>query len=56
MRVKQKLRARDKMSSGNCFCLISDKNSGDVYIMMEARISALFKSEEKYEILEKYVL
>ncbi|XP_077985706.1 isoleucine--tRNA ligase, cytoplasmic-like isoform X2 [Glandiceps talaboti] len=30
------------------------KNDGKVYIMMEARLSALFKKEEEYEILERF--
>jgi hypothetical protein len=33
----------------------TEKETGNVYIMMEARLSALFKSEEEYQILEKSV-
>ncbi|XP_048257578.1 isoleucine--tRNA ligase, cytoplasmic-like [Haliotis rufescens] len=33
---------------------VKDKSSGKVYIMMEARLVALFKSEEEYTILEKF--
>jgi len=33
---------------------VKDKSKGKVYIMMEARLSALFKSEEEYTILEKF--
>ena len=32
---------------------VTDKNSGKVYIMMEASACALYKSEEEYEVLEK---
>ncbi len=32
---------------------LPDKSTGNVYIMMEARIEALFKKEEEYEILGK---
>ena len=29
-------------------------STGTVYIMMEARLSALFKTEEEYSILDKF--
>lgn len=33
---------------------VKDKSTGKVYIMMEARLVSLFKSEEEYTILEKF--
>ena len=33
---------------------VKDKETGNVYIMMEARLSALFKSEDEYQILDKF--
>ena len=33
---------------------VKDKATGKVYILMEARLISLFKSEEEYEILAKY--
>lgn len=32
---------------------VSDKTTENIYIMMEARLGALFKSEEEYAVLEK---
>ena len=34
---------------------VRDKSNGNVYIMMEARLVSLYKNEEEYEILEKYL-
>lgn len=31
-----------------------DKSNEKIYIMMEARLSALFKTAEEYEILERF--
>ena len=33
---------------------VRDKSNDKVYIMMEARLCALFKNEDEYEILKKY--
>ena len=33
---------------------VTDAETGNVYIMMEARLVALYKSEEEYKILERY--
>ncbi|KAM9324353.1 isoleucine--tRNA ligase, cytoplasmic [Gastrophryne carolinensis] len=33
---------------------LRDKSNGNLYILMEARLSALYKSEEEYDILEKF--
>ncbi|KAM5148749.1 isoleucine--tRNA ligase, cytoplasmic isoform 2-T7 [Mantella aurantiaca] len=33
---------------------LRDKSNGNIYILMEARLSALYKSEEEYEVLERF--
>ena len=33
---------------------IADKANGKLYILLEARLCALYKSEEEYEILERF--
>ena len=33
---------------------VKDKSSGKIYILMEARLISLFKTEEEYEVLAKY--
>ncbi|XP_056381265.1 isoleucine--tRNA ligase, cytoplasmic [Hyla sarda] len=33
---------------------LRDKSNGNVYILMEARLSALFKTEAEYEILDRF--
>ncbi|KAM4722099.1 isoleucine--tRNA ligase, cytoplasmic [Rhinophrynus dorsalis] len=33
---------------------LSDKSNGNIYILMEARLSALYKTENEYEILERF--
>ena len=33
---------------------VLDAETGNVYIMMEARLVALYKSEEEYKVLERY--
>lgn len=33
-----------------------DKQNNEVYIMMEARLEALFRSEDEYQVLEKWVV
>ena len=33
---------------------VLDKTTGKTYIMMAARLSALFKAEEEYTVLERY--
>ncbi len=35
--------------------VLQEKSTGTIYIMMEARLPALFKSEEEYTILDKFV-
>lgn len=34
---------------------LSDNTTGKTYIMMEARLGALFKSESEYTLLDKWV-
>ncbi|KAM8930507.1 isoleucine--tRNA ligase, cytoplasmic [Pelodytes ibericus] len=33
---------------------LRDKSNGNIYILMEARLSALYKTEDEYEILERF--
>ncbi|KAM4651186.1 isoleucine--tRNA ligase, cytoplasmic [Discoglossus pictus] len=33
---------------------LRDKSNGNIYILMEARLSALYKTESEYEILERF--
>lgn len=33
---------------------LRDKSNGNVYILMEARLSALYKAEDEYEVLERF--
>nr|DBA18306.1 TPA: hypothetical protein GDO54_016571 [Pyxicephalus adspersus] len=33
---------------------LRDKSNGNIYILMEARLSALYKTEEEYEVLERF--
>lgn len=37
-----------------CLFFTADNEANKVYIMMEARINALFKKPEEYTILERY--
>lgn len=39
------------VTEGICF---ADKSNDKVYIMMEARLVALFKTSEEYEILDRF--
>jgi len=50
-----KIRERIKGSEKKELLLLAEKSSQKVYILMEARLEALFKSEEEYKILEKSV-
>ena len=35
------------------YLCVSDVATGHVYVMMEARLVALYKSEEEYKVLER---
>lgn len=46
-------------SSCNCVILVlliqvEDKNTNEIYILLEARLVSLYKSEEEYKILDKF--
>ena len=41
------------VNPGMDYVKISHKKDGRVYIMMEARLSALFKKENEYTVLDK---
>ena len=38
-----------------CYVKVKDLKKGKVYILMEDRLGILFKKEEDYEVIEKYV-
>lgn len=51
---KQENYKKTKNQHDFLFCLL-DNTTHKTYIMMEARLGALFKSESEYTILEKWV-
>lgn len=50
----RKLQKKTKNQRDFLFCLL-DNTTHKTYIMMEARLGALFKSESEYTILDKWV-
>lgn len=50
----RKLQKQPKNQRDFLFCLL-DNTTHKTYIMMEARLGALFKSESEYTILDKWV-
>lgn len=50
----RKLQKTPKNQRDFLFCLL-DNTTHKTYIMMEARLGALFKSESEYTILDKWV-
>lgn len=50
----RKLQKNPKNQRDFLFCLL-DNTTHKTYIMMEARLGALFKSESEYTILDKWV-
>ena len=37
-------------------CLIAEKSSGFIYVLMEARLCEMYKSDTEYEIVERSVM